>query len=49
MIYSRRGNRVSKFEELRRGLCAELPRLEVILDGETIAIDDEARMHLGRW
>ena len=43
-IYSKRGNAFSKFEELRRRLCAELPRLEVILDGEIIAIDDEGRM-----
>jgi bifunctional non-homologous end joining protein LigD len=43
-IYSKRGNRFSRFDELRRGLCAELPRIEVILDGEIIAIDDEGRM-----
>jgi bifunctional non-homologous end joining protein LigD len=43
-IYSKRGNRFSRFEELRRRLCAELPRREVILDGEVVAIDDEGRV-----
>ena len=46
-IYSKRGNRFAKFDELRRRLCAELPRMEVILDGEIIAIDDEGRMTSG--
>ena len=33
-----------KFDALRQRLCAELPRLEIILDGEIIAIDDEGRI-----
>jgi len=41
--YSKPGNAFSKFDELRSRLRAELPRLEVILDGEIIAIDE------GRW
>jgi ATP-dependent DNA ligase len=44
-IYSKRGHSFSRFDELRERLCAELPRLEVILDGELIAIDDEGRMN----
>jgi bifunctional non-homologous end joining protein LigD len=47
-IRSKRGHTFSKFDELRRRLCAELPRLEVILDGEIIAIDDEKRMDFWR-
>ena len=43
-IYSMRGNRFSRFDELRRRICAELPRREVILDGEVVAIDDEGRV-----
>lgn len=43
-IYSKRGNRFSRLEELRQQICAELPRREVILDGEVVAIDDEGRV-----
>ncbi|HEV2085203.1 MAG TPA: hypothetical protein VGR09_08975 [Gemmatimonadales bacterium] len=43
-IYSKRGNRFGRFEELRRRICAELPRREVILDGEVVAINDEGRV-----
>jgi bifunctional non-homologous end joining protein LigD len=43
-IYSKRGNAFSRFDELRRRLCTELPKVEVILDGEIIAIDDEGRI-----
>jgi bifunctional non-homologous end joining protein LigD len=43
-IYSKRGNRFSRFEDLRRRICAELPRREIILDGEVVAIDDEGRV-----
>jgi ATP-dependent DNA ligase len=46
-IYSKRGNRFSEFEDLRRRICAELPRREVILDGEVVAIDDEGRVSSG--
>jgi bifunctional non-homologous end joining protein LigD len=43
-MYSKRGNRFSRFEELRRRICAELPRRELILDGEIVAIDGEGRV-----
>src|SRR5687768_16004659 len=43
-IYSKRGNRFSRFDELRRRICSELPRREAILDGEVVAIDDEGRV-----
>lgn len=43
-IYSKRNNRFSRFQELRERLCAELPKRELILDGEIIAIDDEGRV-----
>jgi bifunctional non-homologous end joining protein LigD len=43
-IYSKRGNRFSRFEDLRRRIWAELPRRDVILDGEVVAIDDEGRV-----
>jgi bifunctional non-homologous end joining protein LigD len=43
-ICSKRGNRFSRFEELRRQICAELPRRELILDGEVVAIDGEGRV-----
>lgn len=36
--------RLFLFDELRRDICAELPRAEVILDGEIVAIDDEGRI-----
>jgi bifunctional non-homologous end joining protein LigD len=43
-IYSKGGNRFSRFEDLRGRICAELPKSEVILDGEVVAIDDEGRV-----
>jgi hypothetical protein len=43
-LYSKKRNVFSRFEELRRNLCAELPRVKVILDGEIVAIDDEGRV-----
>src|SRR4051812_38927796 len=43
-IYSKRGNRFSRFEDLRQHICAELPRREAILDGEVVALDSEGRM-----
>jgi bifunctional non-homologous end joining protein LigD len=43
-IYSKRGNTFARFDEFRRGICAALPKVEVILDGEIIAIDDEGRI-----
>jgi bifunctional non-homologous end joining protein LigD len=43
-IYSKRGNTFSRFDELRRRLCAEFPKLDVILDGEIVAVDEDGRM-----
>jgi bifunctional non-homologous end joining protein LigD len=43
-MYSKRGNRFSRFPELCEGIRAELGRREVILDGEVIALDSEGRM-----
>jgi bifunctional non-homologous end joining protein LigD len=43
-IYSKRGHRFSRFEELRERICAELPRRELILDGEIVAIDGDGRV-----
>src|SRR3954465_10223508 len=42
-IYSKRGNRFSRFEELRREICGQLPRRELILDGEVLAMDEQGR------
>jgi bifunctional non-homologous end joining protein LigD len=43
-IYSKRGHRFSRFEDLRDRICAELPRRELILDGEIVAIDGDGRV-----
>jgi ATP-dependent DNA ligase len=43
-IYSKRGNAFARFPELVERICAELPRREVILDGEVVAIDEEGRV-----
>jgi hypothetical protein len=40
-LYSKRGNRVYRFQELAEQVRAEVPRRELILDGEIVAIDDE--------
>jgi bifunctional non-homologous end joining protein LigD len=40
-MYSKRGNRFSRFEELRQRICKELPRRELILDGEIVAINPD--------
>ena len=44
-LYSKRGNRMTRFQDLAEQLRAELPRREVILDGEIVAIDDEGRIN----
>jgi hypothetical protein len=44
-IYSKRGNGMTRFRELAEQLRAELPRREVILDGEIVAIDDDGRIN----
>jgi bifunctional non-homologous end joining protein LigD len=43
-LYSRRGNLMKRFQDLAEQVRAELPQREVILDGETVAIDDEGRI-----
>jgi bifunctional non-homologous end joining protein LigD len=44
-IYSKRGNAMKRFRDLAEQVRAELPRREVILDGEVVAIDDEGRIN----
>lgn len=44
-MYSKRGNRFTRFPELCDLLRAELGRREVILDGEVIAFDLEGRIN----
>jgi bifunctional non-homologous end joining protein LigD len=44
-LYSKRGNVMTRFRELAEQVRAELPRREVILDGEIVAIDDEGRIN----
>jgi ATP-dependent DNA ligase len=44
-LYSKRGNRVYRFQELAEQVRAEVPRRELILDGEIVAIDDEGRIN----
>jgi bifunctional non-homologous end joining protein LigD len=44
-LYSKRGNVMRRFQDLAEQVRAELPRREVILDGEIIAIDDEGRIN----
>jgi hypothetical protein len=43
-LYSKRGNRMTRFQSLADQLCAELGRREVILDGEIVALDDLGRI-----
>jgi bifunctional non-homologous end joining protein LigD len=43
-LYSKRGNRMKRFEELAWQLAAQLPRREAILDGEIVALDQEGRI-----
>jgi len=50
-IYSKRGNRFSRFSELENRLCGAFPRRGVILEGEVIAFDPDGRvsfLHLTR-
>ena len=44
-LYSKRGNRMTRFQELAEQLRAELGRGEVILDGEIVALDNEGRIN----
>ncbi|HZA93144.1 MAG TPA: hypothetical protein VE420_11010, partial [Gemmatimonadales bacterium] len=43
-FYAKRGNAMRRFQNLAQQVRAELPRREVILDGEIIALDDEGRI-----
>jgi bifunctional non-homologous end joining protein LigD len=43
-LYSKRGNAMTRFRDLAEQLWHELPRREVILDGEIVAVDDEGRI-----
>jgi bifunctional non-homologous end joining protein LigD len=43
-LYSKRGNRMTRFQALAEQLRAELPRRELILDGEIVALDEEGRI-----
>jgi len=43
-IYSKRGNRFSKFGELEKRLCGAFPKGSVILDGEVVAFDANGRV-----
>jgi bifunctional non-homologous end joining protein LigD len=44
-LYSKRGNAMTRFRDLAEQVRAELPRREVILDGEVLAIDDDGRIN----
>jgi bifunctional non-homologous end joining protein LigD len=43
-LYSKRGNRMTRFQGLAEQLRVELGRREAILDGEIVALDDEGRI-----
>ena len=43
-IYSKRGNRFSRFPELEKRLCSAFPRRDLVLDGEIVAFDDDGRV-----
>jgi bifunctional non-homologous end joining protein LigD len=43
-LYSKRGNAMSRFRDLAEQLWHELPKREVILDGEIVALDEEGRI-----
>jgi bifunctional non-homologous end joining protein LigD len=44
-IYSKRGNAMKRCQDLAEQVRAELPRREVILNGEIVAIDDDDRIN----
>jgi bifunctional non-homologous end joining protein LigD len=46
-LYSKRRNRMNRFQTLADQLRDELGRREVILDGEIVALDDEVRSTSG--
>jgi bifunctional non-homologous end joining protein LigD len=43
-LYSKRGNRMTRFQDLADQVRTELGRRELILDGEIVALDDEGRI-----
>jgi bifunctional non-homologous end joining protein LigD len=43
-LYSKRGNRMTRFQALADQVRVELGRREVILDGEIVALDEEGRI-----
>lgn len=43
-LYSKRGNAMTRFRDLAQQIRAELPKCEVILDGEIVALDDKGRI-----
>jgi bifunctional non-homologous end joining protein LigD len=44
-LYSKSGNAMTRFRGLAEQLRSEFGRREVILDGEIVALDDEARIN----
>jgi bifunctional non-homologous end joining protein LigD len=46
-LYSKRGNVMNRFHDLAEQLWHELPKREVILDGEIVALDDEGGSAFG--
>jgi len=44
-LYSKRGNRMTRFQALADQLAVELGRRELILDGEIVALDDDGRIN----
>jgi bifunctional non-homologous end joining protein LigD len=44
-LYSRRGNRMTRFQDLADQVRTQLGRREVILDGEIVAIDGDGRIN----
>jgi ATP-dependent DNA ligase len=43
-LYSKRGNLMNRFRDLAEQLRHELPKRDVILDAEIVALDDEGRI-----
>ena len=43
-IYSKRGNRFSRFSELEQRLCGAFPKQSVIIDGEVVAYGADGRV-----
>jgi bifunctional non-homologous end joining protein LigD len=46
-IYSKRGNKFSRFSELESRLCGAFPKRTVILDGEVVAFGPDGRVSFG--